>query len=50
MKTLKIKAFRNVVKLRNFCATADGEKTLTEILGITFGFLLTDIVLLILAW
>ena len=50
MKTLKFKAFRRIVKMREFCATADGEKTLMEILGITFVFLLTDIVLLIIAW
>lgn len=50
MKTLKFKSLRNVVRLREYCSTADGEKTLMEILGITFGFLLTDIVLLIIAW
>ena len=31
MKTLKFKALRNVVRLREYCSTADGECTLTRI-------------------
>lgn len=47
MRTLKFKTLRQVIKLRNFCATADGEKTMCQIFTIWSFMFLSVLTLLV---